>query len=504
MSEIAYESYEKWLEAGAPADPGFGGGDGLSRETAFIVSEPVHLFKLAYDVAEGNSFAGIFFKLACNMNLNGCELEPIGYCRDPFDNRAFSGCFDGDGHAIGNFRILSDTRSSKGLFGYLDFAEINNLIVGEFSISVAGTVGGLAGQAESSSITGCSAIGTVVLDKRTDAFAGGLLGIAGDCTVTACSVAVKMVIVEGTGSGGLCGSSYNGTKFLDCSSTSVVHASSCGDVGGFGGSLRDTTVSQCSASGTVMGVNCSSVGGFVGRVRQCAISDCRTSGNVGALNEGSFGFVGGFAGYTSAAIERCVSAGNVTKVGEKGAIGGFAGDTVSNRMHACYSVGDVRGEGVVAGFVGLASSGEGGANLIEDCYCTGDVASRFGGSAAGFVGRIARGAGNIAISRCYSFGNVMGSLHGFVAENMYGAISNSFWRRDEGGINGDKPEEPKSPRHKVPAISTEKFADRSIFEEASWSFEGDDAVWSYIGALNPQRPHLGMLPLVPKTSLEER
>ncbi len=132
--------------------------DGHSTETpaydeetqTWTISNPNQLAGFAKQVSEGKTFAGETVVLANDINLNDKTWTPIGWVTTYKNSKSFKGTFDGQGHAINNFRI--DYRDyGSGLFFRVDGgATIKNLNVDQAFVTGSGggnVVGIVAGYA---------------------------------------------------------------------------------------------------------------------------------------------------------------------------------------------------------------------------------------------------------------------------------------------------------------------------------------------------------------------
>lgn len=176
--------------------------DGHSTETpaydeatqTWTISNPNQLAGFAKQVSEGKTFAGETVVLAKDINLNDKTWTPIGWVTTYRDSKSFKGTFDGQGHAINNFRIAYRNYGS-GLFFRVDGgATIKNLNVDEAMVTgqVPGNVVG---------IVAAYTYQTVTFENIhvTNSYAtgygkvGGIIGMAadptgGNTTVKNCSV----------------------------------------------------------------------------------------------------------------------------------------------------------------------------------------------------------------------------------------------------------------------------------------------------------------------------
>ncbi|MBN1531378.1 MAG: hypothetical protein JXA20_01820, partial [Spirochaetes bacterium] len=221
----------------------------------------------------------------------------------------FTGIFEGNNHVIENLFVNNMTRQHNGLFGYVRGATIRNLRLASVNVTGYYCVGGLAGEANSSLISNCSAEGTVSGTYYT----GGLVGYNNSSsTITRCHAAVAV-----TGSshytGGLVGENYSAT-ITDCYAAGNVTSN-----GSYGGGLVGTNTSYGSIR------NSFAMGNVVGN----------TSGS-----ETAAGGLVGFA-YTNSSIANCYATGSVSGISRY--IGGILGWNWQGTITNCYATGSVSG-----------------------------------------------------------------------------------------------------------------------------------------------------------------
>jgi hypothetical protein len=486
-------TYEKWIVPAALSGnkAEFSGGDGLSPASAYIITAPEQMVKLSQNVHNGTSYCGAYFRLESDIDMGGRQWQPIGYCTGPFDKREFSGTFDGGGHTISNFRISESEHKSGGLFGYIEYALIKNLYIRNFFMIGGSSMGGLAGYSESSTIIGCLSEGNINSESY---HIGGIAGLSCNSTITNCISVVSISSKESKGVGGICGYAYNGSVIRSCESGGDLSASSSLDVGGFIGLAKDSSIENCYSLVRVKATRCSRAGGFAGALRNSDVSSCCAKGAIVSVNDAPDGCVCGFAGFTNSKIAYCLSSGSVSKSGLGGSSGGFVGYIVKGGIASSYSVGDVKGEGIVGGFVGSAKCSDATVTAIENCYCTGSVISfEESSSAGGFIGSMQRETGNVVVSRCYSYGRLSLMVSGFAPKGTKGGVVDCIWRRDEDALNQNNTD-----GRGVPALSSREFADQNKFIELGWSFFEADNVWCYNNEIYPARPHLNGLAVVQK------
>jgi hypothetical protein len=468
----------------------FGGGDGLSLDTAYLVSNAEHLLKLARDVNGGISYGGSHFRVTDDIDLGGMNWRPVGYCAGPFDKREFCGVFDGGGHTVKGFVVENQEKRSAGLFGYIEYAVIQNLYVEDFEIKGGDSIGGVVGYAETSSVSSCYADGKISPVSLSNA--GGIVGLASNSVIENNVSNVSGDVTGASAGGGMCGYVYNGTKIANCEARGTLHAAKSDSVGGFVGIAKDSSIENCHSKVALDCTECAQAGGFGGYIRGCRVDWCTAHSDVVSDNERASAVVGGFAGLTNGLLTRCAAAGAVKKTGTKGAVGGFAGDIAGGSIYACYAKGGVTGEGDVGGFAGAMECREGSAT-VENCYCLGPVTSSEKGSrSGGFVGVMNRRGGDPVVMRCYSFGELSPPVKGFTAKQSVGSIVDCVWRRDKLAFN-DGCEDGRG----IQELSTERFGDRGFFAGINWSiFDDNDGVWRYLDDVAPRRPHLNGVPLL--------
>ena len=163
---------------------------------------------------------------------NGLGWDPIGW--DEFLDGAFTGLFEGRGHAISNLYINRGDTDQVGLFGRVKFSGLNRWAdwgdirdVGLINVQVTGRseVGGLVG-ANGVTVAACYVTGNVTGDSKV----GGLVGsnFSGD-VVASYSAASVMGDFE---VGGLVGSNFSGGITASYAAGSVTGNSGVGGLVG--------------------------------------------------------------------------------------------------------------------------------------------------------------------------------------------------------------------------------------------------------------------------------
>jgi hypothetical protein len=281
----------------------------------------------------GDYVLGSNVDCSATVNWNSGEgFVPIG------DNtNIFTGSFDGRDFNITGLYINRPSTPYQGLFGYVEGASISNVGLVDVNVSGSRGVGGLVGQAYSSSVSSSFASGDV---SGFSYYVGGLVGYLEESMLT-----------NSFSSGDVTGSSnYVGGLVGQASSSSVSGSFASGDVsgssgvGGLVGSLsNNSSVSNSFASGDVSGS--SGVGGLVGQASSSSVSNSFASGDVtGSSN------VGGLVGYFySSSVSSSFVSGVVTG---SSSVGGLVGYFYSSSVSYSYynstlnGMDDVSGKGV--------------------------------------------------------------------------------------------------------------------------------------------------------------
>ncbi len=164
-----------------PEQP-YGGGSGESYDP-YLICTPAQLNAIGLYETDWNKC----FKLMADLDLAGMEFNVIGHL-----NRAYNGCFDGNGYTIYNLTIKAARRSCCGLLGNVT----NNLMISNLTLDHPRIengdkqVGALIGKlsAGGPTIRNCHAIHAFVAGQD---YCGGLIGNVIDgvaVTLERCSV----------------------------------------------------------------------------------------------------------------------------------------------------------------------------------------------------------------------------------------------------------------------------------------------------------------------------
>ncbi len=288
-------------------------GDGTST-SPYLITYAGQLAGLSASVNSGTTYAGKYFKLVNDMNMQALAdfgiatltFTPIGN-----SSHSFQGNFDGDGHTISNLHI-SETSSYSGLFGYIrtnnssvKISNINievlfqqtNYTCEYFGTLVAYSVGTSQNNViiDNCKVTTASASTTFLFSGNGDEYtgvAGGLVGYAGYTNFNDCSVSSMYTIVQKSSfaknMGGLVGILLNG-KVTGCqSSMDVTGVCQFTGVAGLISSATKSTINNCyivlnySTSGDM---GSPAYYGVIGTSNNTSIYNCLIQGTINTPRE---------------------------------------------------------------------------------------------------------------------------------------------------------------------------------------------------------------------------
>ena len=172
---------------------------------------------------------------------------PIGYWNSSSDNVYYSGTFDGQNHTISGLYFNDTSTSYVGLFGCLGSnGEIKNVGVIDSYISGSDTVGGICGENNSGTITGCYNTGAV---SSSGYYVGGVCAVNKGGKIIGCYNTGTVSGVNGVG--GVC--AVNNSTITGCYNTGeVIGTTYVGGVCGF----NSGTITGCYINkGGVCGYN---------------------------------------------------------------------------------------------------------------------------------------------------------------------------------------------------------------------------------------------------------
>lgn len=198
-----------------------------SDAAEFVLSTYGELAGFMSLVNDGNTFRNKTVKLGKDITIPAdSDFKPIGnHVKKPF-----SGTFDGQGHSISglNMTVASNGSSYYGLFGNLDKAVIKDLTVKYGSIksdkNTTKYVGGIAGYALDSSISGCVNELNIAVTGNWSEYTGGIVGQAEGGQILNCANYGKISGVRSVGgiAGGCSGKITSSLSYAEDMSLNLV------------------------------------------------------------------------------------------------------------------------------------------------------------------------------------------------------------------------------------------------------------------------------------------
>lgn len=287
-----------------------------------LVTSAGELLWVAEQAAGRNTFSGKTVRLMNDIDLENASWTGIGYNL----NNYFAGTFDGDNHAIRNFRaegsvdsftILNAPRHTTGLFGVCNNAAIKNLIIENVTLSLKNDSGY---QNSYSSIDGTSVFGGVVCGYAVNTIFQNIIVRSSSVTISTGAEAAY------AHAGGLAGYAER-CSFAHCGNEGVSVLANSDSLnndayaGGIAGKLvNEGVVRQCYNTGDVSGkasIATAYVGGIIGCSSNTSstlstIRDCYNKGSLScAAAMMSDGVAGGIIGYSDSSVNRCYSSGSI-------------------------------------------------------------------------------------------------------------------------------------------------------------------------------------------------
>ena len=260
----------------------------------------------------------LYIGLENYIKLNG--WEPIGNPESPF-----TGSFNGSKYKINHLHIGFFKNKGAGLFGCVSSgARLKNIRIKNATINSSGLyAGGIAGILESGSIQHCHVNGEINGRK----IVGGIVGsIKSRGKVDDCSLIATV--------GGITIKRFVSPEKAD------DEREDCKGAGGVAGENHGTII-NCKVYGKIVADFMAGgiAGGNLGK-----ISNSHANIKI-KTGESSGGFAGGNSGNISCSSVQCDIEGDRF-------LGGFVGLCKEGTIHDCFSIGRLKGEAVVGGFIG--------------------------------------------------------------------------------------------------------------------------------------------------------
>ena len=236
----------------------------------------------AEELAAMNSNLSGHYVLTADIDLGGAEWTPIGSFVQlgtegeeeeiPNPEYAFTGTFDGQGHAISNFVINQPERWAVGLFSVISNTEIGNFNIRDAKVTGTTMTAAVVGYSYCSTVYDVSVEGVTVTGNGTElseeGMYGGIVGAGMAGQITGCSANAEIIVPENSGNAGLIGGGLEMTNLIDCKATGTVIAGS--NVYGIGGISGCGFASEKFEGNTAedvkisVGDNCFWIGGITG------------------------------------------------------------------------------------------------------------------------------------------------------------------------------------------------------------------------------------------------
>ncbi len=286
------------------------------------------------------------FVLMNNLDIAGSDYDATnsteGFAPIGTASEAFTGSFNGKGHVIKNLYINQSSTDNVGLFGYVEGATLDSLVLVDCNITGKANTGGLAGYCSKSVISNSSVSGSV---NGKGKYIGGVVGYAIDCW-----------------------SDYSG-KIINSYSTADV-TSSADYAGGFAGYINSCDITSIYATGNVASTG-NSVGGLLGYVENWTyLYKSYAAGAVSGADN-----VGGLIGsIDQSLINDCYATGGANGTSNVGGLIGYRNSTASgassdDAAKYVYAVGAATGTTNVGGLIGKnVESGSATTATIYDSY----------------------------------------------------------------------------------------------------------------------------------------
>lgn len=379
------------------------------------------------------------FILMNDIDLSGVNWNPIGINSAPF-----TGHLDGNSHKISNLTIDTSNytnRSSFGLFGYISFATIEDLVIEDFeftseNIEKTYYVGALAGidltdlsssTNEEPLIKGITTSGSYVVAKQSSSYpvyAGGLFGKVSFEIISNCKNFIG--ITNASYAGGLVGTATKMMYALNSSNEGQINSTLY--AGGLLGKCGTAFyASESSNKADITSVQ--AAGGLVGSVDYYAvITLCYNTGNITSTTDNTFLGAGGLIGCCYSTGGEALPSVEISESYNRGNIsapcaGGLLGVTYEIKLTNVYNAGSVSGNKYSGSIFASSSVGS-----VKQCLGSGSVSGSAVKSTIGY------GLTNVTFTDCYhtfSSTSNFGKVTGTYISSKYGSTTytdNMFWK----------------------------------------------------------------------------
>ena len=242
----------------------FGGGSGTGNDP-ILITEATQLKLLADKVNSGTTYAGVFFKLMVNIDLNNKEWTPIGT-----NYNVFKGYVYGNNKQILNMKIMNSNNDYIGLFGKIEEGGVSYLKVSGQIKTSKSYVGMICGEAcENASFDCIETSGSIEGNRRI----GGIIGSNPRYDLVTITNCVNHSEVTGDECvGGIVGGGYANYIGEFTISNTINYGTITGNdyVGGIiGGNYPEVHLNNCCNNSNVITGN-----GIIERGTRCEVINC--------------------------------------------------------------------------------------------------------------------------------------------------------------------------------------------------------------------------------------
>ncbi len=249
------------------------------------------------------------------------------------DNSSFSGVYDGDNYVINNLHMYNlpngSMAESRGLFGYIYYAEIKNLGLSNIYIADSVNFGSLIGISSNSTISNCYTSGVMT----NVASCSGLINVSMYSNVIDCRSSVSIF-----GASNLAGimSSCMFTEIINCSFSGNIHINAD----------HDWAILSRSA-------------GIVRYVSNSLLNNCSNYGTI----MGMVGAAGLSHSSESSIYNNCLNKGDISASGANSTAGGLIAYSTTDTLFNCYNQNQVSNSVIAGGLIGKSNGA-----YIENSY----------------------------------------------------------------------------------------------------------------------------------------
>ena len=204
-----------------------------TQTNPYVITTTAQLDALANEVKSGQTYSGTYFVLGNDIAYS---TEGLGDTDENFTtiggyfngDKNFSGTFDGQGYTISGIRLYktgnSNPSKNQGLFGRIDGATIENVVLADAHITGYRYVGGLVGNKVSGTVQNCLVLESTI--TCADKYVGALFG---KNTGTITTNYYHNCTVNGTATGAGVGGNGGVSASSDMNGARCVHTLTLGE-----------------------------------------------------------------------------------------------------------------------------------------------------------------------------------------------------------------------------------------------------------------------------------